>query len=385
MDDQVHKKPDRDGKQTYRPIPTLDSPEHCLAYAGFLLADNLPDKAAVYYRRAADTYAGQGQVLKALAVNLVMWKFQSPLPEEIRCISKGLKQSDAEKHPVIQFLGRLDESHLACLFSQMDLEKLPAAHTLIKPGQIYDHFYINVSGTLKDSLFMSVEDAQKNDRSPAIEILENEYFGEIYPFDKEIPSHSYIETLSPVEVIKISKESLRKLCARFSHFEVALLKLFKVRQGADNLEPQSLRRTKRLKLGVALDMMVEMVSDGGRPIQLRGYTQDISVDGICTVLDNNSCTRLKAGHISEEIVGETIKIAAGLKYLKVFFSGKIAWWKFISHGGRKKIALGIKLNMLPPNYKGILMSFLNLMRGEEDKGRKTSSAERLPRRIPDNN
>ena len=378
MDHPVHKKPDKDSEQTYRLMPTLESPEHCRAYAGFLLADNLPDKAAVYYRRAADAYIGQGQVLKALAVNLAMWRFQPPLSDEIRRISQGLKQPDAQKHPVIQFLSQLDESQLASLFSHMASEKLSAAHTIIKPGQIYDYFYINVSGTLKDSMFMSVQDAQKNYRSPTIEILENEYFGEIYPFDKEIPSHSYIETLSPVEVIKISKESLRKLCARFSHFEVALLKLFKVRQIADNMDVLSLRRTKRLKLGVELDMMIEMVSDGGRPIQLKGYTQDISVDGICTVLDNNSCTHLKARHISEEIVGETIKIAAGLKYLKVFFSGKIAWWKFISHDGQKTIALGIQLNMLPPNYKGILMSFLNLMRGEEDKGRKTNSAERLP-------
>jgi hypothetical protein len=55
----------------------------------------------------------------------------------------------------------------------------------------------------------------------------------------------------------------------------------------------------------------------------------------------------------------------------VFFSGKIAWWKFISYEGQKSIALGVEFNLVPPNYKGILMSFLNLMRKEDGAGSET--------------
>lgn len=384
MDHQALEKTETATDQTCRMMPTLESPEHCRAYAGFLLADNLPDKATVYFQRAADIYARNGQVLEALAVNLAMWQFKKPHPQEIRLISDGLKQLSHENYPLIEFLSQLDESQLAALISHMTAEKLPAAHTLVKPGQIYDHFYIIVSGTLKDSLFVSVEDAQAFYRSPTVEIKAKEHFGEIYPFDKQNPSHSYIETLSAVEVIKIGKENLRKLCANFSNFEVGLLKLFKIRKKSENEDPESLRRTKRLKLGVELDMKIDLVSDNGRPLQLKGFTQDISVDGICAVLDNDSCANLKAHHVADEIIGETIKIAAGLNYLKVFFSGKIAWWKFISHEGQKTIALGVQLNMLPPNYKGILMSFLSLMWGGDDEtgqdgaGAKKNSAERMP-------
>lgn len=365
MEHPVLEKNDTASDQTYRLMPTLESPEHCRAYAGFLLADNLPDKAVGYFQRAADIYASQGQVLEVLAVNLAMWQFKPAQPNEIRRISEGLQQLSDEKHPLIEFLSHLDDNQLAELIAHMTTEKLPAGHTLVKPGQIYEYFYIVVSGTLKDSLFMSVEDAQTFYRSPTIEIKPNEYFGEIYPFDKEIASHSYIETLSAVEIIKISKENLRKLCAKFSPFEVDLLKLFKIRKKSENLDPQSLRRTKRLKLGVELNMMIDLVSDQGRPIQFKAYTQDISVDGICAVLENDSCANLQANHIPDEIVGESIKIAAGLNYLKVFFSGKIAWWKYISYDGQKTIALGIQLNTLPPSYKGILMSFLSLNQGED--------------------
>lgn len=365
MDHLAPEKPEPSGDQTCRLMPTLESPEHCRAYAGFLLADNLPDKAAGYFKRAADVYASQGKVLEVLAVNLAMWQFKPPQPNEIRWLSKELRERIDEKHPLIGFLSHLDEDHLVELISHMSTEKLSANHTLIKPGQIYDHFYMIVSGTLKDSLYMSVEDAQTAYRSPTIEINANEYFGEIYPFDKEIPSHSYIETLTPAEVIKISKKNLRKLCAKFSDFEVGLLKLFKIRKASENLDPESLRRTKRLKLGVELNMMIDLVSDQGRPIQLKAYTQDISVDGICAVLENDSCVNLQTNHVPDEIVGETIKIAAGLNYLKVFFSGKVAWWKYISYEGQKTIALGIQLNMLPPSYKGILMSFLSLNHGED--------------------
>jgi CRP-like cAMP-binding protein len=363
-----------------RPMPTLESPKHCRAYAGFLMADHLPEKAAVYYRKAADIYIDQGQVLRALAVSLAMWQTAPPQPEDVRHFSEVFKKAGADAAPLVRFLSQLDEEVLAALIPHMQAEILDASHTLIKPGQIHDHLYINVSGTLKDAIYLSVEDVQKTSRSPTVEILENEFFGEIYPFEKEAASQSYIETLSPVEVIKISKERLRKLCAEFNQFEVGLMHLLSVRKEAGNAEAQSLRRTTRLKLGVPLDMMIEMVSDNGSPIQLKGYTQDISIGGICLVLDGDSCTNLKSRQISDRIVGETIKIAAGLNYLKVFFSGKIAWWKFTSHEGRKTIALGVEFNLVPPNYKGILMSFLSLMKKEDgsgsgtrnDRGKKTA-------------
>ena len=375
MDHIIYEKPGNNSGPAERAMPTLDSPKHCRAYAGFLLADHLPDKAAVYYRRAAEIYSRQGQVLRALAVNLIMWQIIPPKSEEIKQISEQLKASNVDGYPIIEFLSRLDIEHFAELIPHMIPENLPASHTIIKPGENYDHIFINVSGTVKDSIFLSVEDAQKTYRSPTIEILENEFFGEIYPFDQEVSSQSYIETLSPVEVIKISKESLSKLCAENSQFEVSLMQLLNVRQVTDDIEPQSLRRTKRLKLGVPLDMKVEMHSGkGDSPVQLKGYTQDISVDGICLVLDGDSCASLKSRQISDRIVGETIKIASGLNYLKVFFSGKIAWWKYISYEGQKTIALGVEFNMVPPNYKGILMSFLNLMRKEDGPGSEFSSS-----------
>jgi CRP-like cAMP-binding protein len=363
-----------------RPMPTLESPKHCRAYAGFLVADHLPEKAALYYRKAAEIYIDRGQVLRALAVSLLMWQTMPPQPEDIRHFAEAFKQAGTEAPSLIQFLSQLNEALLTALIPHMQTENLDPSTTLIKPGQIHDHLYINVSGTLKDSIFLSVEDAQKTFRSPTVEIRENEFFGEIYPFEKAVTSQSYIETLSPVELIKIGKESLQKLCAEFNQFEVGLMHLLNVRRAAENTEPQSLRRTTRLKLGVPLDMMIEMVSDNGSPIQLKGYTQDISVGGICLVLDGDSCASLKSRQISDRIVGETIKIAAGLNYLKVFFSGKIAWWKFISYEGQKSIALGVEFNLVPPNYKGILMSFLNLMRKEEgasaktghDRGKKTA-------------
>ena len=349
-------------------MATLDSPEHCCAYAGYLMADNLPEKAAVYYCRAAEIYLDQGQVLRALVVRLLMWQTLTPQPDEIRLLSSELKKSDIDGHPLLQFMANLEEEIFADLISYMIPDYLPKSQTLIKPGETYHYFYINVSGTLRDSLFLSMEDAQENYRNPTIEIHENDYFGEIYPFDKDAASQSYIEALTPAEVIKIHKKSLQKLCAKYSQFEVGLMKLLNVRKVADNLEPQSLRRTKRLKLGVELDMRIEMVSGEGSPIQLKGFTQDLSVDGICLVLNTDSWQSMKARNISGEIVGETIKIAAGLNYLKVFFSGKIAWWRYISYNGQKTIALGVEFNIVPPNYKGILMSFLNLMRKENGSG-----------------
>jgi hypothetical protein len=204
----VDQKPGNNLGPANRPMPTLESPKHCRAYAGFLMADHLPEKAAAYYRKAADIYIDQGQVLRALAVSLAMWQTVPPQPEDVRHFSEALRKDGADAAPLVQFLSQLDEEVLAALIPHMQAEILDASHTLIKPGQIHNHLYINVSGTLRDAIYLSVEDVQKTSRSPTVEILENEFFGEIYPFEKEAASQSYIETLSPVEVIKISKESL---------------------------------------------------------------------------------------------------------------------------------------------------------------------------------
>lgn len=344
----------------------LDSPAHFRLLADYLAADGMVQKACECYNKATNIYLEQGKVLKAMAVKLAMWRVSPPCARDVYQITGALKRIESGGNALIKFLSQLGAEELGELFSQMEYELVPAACVLLKPGQVFNHLYLVASGSLKDSLFVSVEDAQRDFRNPTTELGENDYFGEIYPFDAEIPSKSYFEAIGPVEVIKIGKNSLRRLCGKFSNFEVGLLKLCKVRSGSADLDPRSLRRTKRLKMGVALDLLIEWKSDAGKPIQMKGWSQDISVDGICTVLDAKSYAGFTRNDLAGEIKGTTVKIAAGHSYLKVFFSGRIAWWHFISHKGQKTVALGIQLNTLPPNYKGILMSFLSLIRDGAD-------------------
>ncbi|NIV99306.1 cyclic nucleotide-binding domain-containing protein, partial [Candidatus Saccharibacteria bacterium] len=80
---------------------------------------------------------------------------------------------------------------------------MPAGKVVKEIGDPEDHLFFIVSGRLKDSIYLTLQNERKVFRKPTLTLSENDYFGDIYPFNKEQRSQSYIETLEPVELVKI--------------------------------------------------------------------------------------------------------------------------------------------------------------------------------------
>ncbi len=122
-----------------------------------------------------------------------------------------------------------------------------------KVGDLEDSLNFVISGSLKDSLYDTIDSRDKVYREPVLYFDENDYFGDIYPFDRDKKSNSYIETKSQVELLRISKEKLRKICTKYPKIEHGLLNLLKVRskESVDNSRAK-LRDIRRIHLKLEL-------------------------------------------------------------------------------------------------------------------------------------
>ena len=83
--------------------------------------------------------------------------------------------------------------------------------------------FVVVSGSLNETAYLPVKmDKVTVYEKHAVMLHENDYFGDFYPFEDKNLSHSYVEALSQVELAKISKSHLKKICTKYQDVEMAI-------------------------------------------------------------------------------------------------------------------------------------------------------------------
>ena len=103
------------------------------------------------------------------------------------------------------------------------------------------------------------------------------------------------------------------------------------------------------------------------PIAIEGYSSDISIGGICVVLNGSS----------EYVPGLLSSLASfdGKKQIRISFpgdtmelkvQGNIVWSHQISYNGKKTLAVGIQFQENSPKMKGMLFMFARSL-GASDK------------------
>ena len=94
------------------------------------------------------------------------------------------------------------------------------------------------------------------------------------------------------------------------------------------------------------------------PIILEAYSKDISIGGICVVLDANDLSVAKSvSSFSKTIKDSIVKISFPSEGMELKVSGKIAWTQETIFRGEKTLAVGIKFQNLSPKLRGMLFVF----------------------------
>ena len=317
--------------------------------------------AAGLYSKAAKLFLGKGQILAAIALKIMQWRISSPAKAEVENFLLKLTQVAADDRALKPFLGQLNFQESIALFSPFEIVHLPPNHTVKKVGDLEDSLYFVISGTLKDSMYHAIDNREKVYREPNLYLNENDYFGDIYPFDRDKKSNSYVETKSQVELLRISKEKLRKICTQYPRIEYGLLNLLKVRSKVSTEDSHAKLRDSR-RIQMKLELAIEILLNGSQntSIYLSGYSSDVSIGGLCFNLDEisfNSSSEISS--FEKGIKNAKVQVNFPIEELNVSIPGKIVWLSPVSHEGRKTTALGIQFEKMSPKLKGLLMMFFN--------------------------
>ncbi len=334
-------------------------------YADLLFRRDLLDLAAKSYDEAARLFIESGQMLPALVAKKQQWLIKPPAKEDIRLFLAELAGGNFQQTPIKVFLERLPPRQLLAVMTGFVRVRLLAGKIVRKAGQRETDLYFIVSGTLKDSVYPSLETKERIYRKARIDLSENDFFGDIYPFKTDQTSVCTTETLTEVEMVKISRQKLMTLCRKYPDIELAIINLFKIRRGAVEKAPASMiRKAERYQLPIKMKLEVASGQPSGAPLVIDGYSSDISIGGICVILNGQS---EHMAHLLGSLPpggGDQVRVRFPGETMELKVQGNIAWHHKIHFNGTKTLALGIQFEEDSPKLQGMLFMFANSLGGK---------------------
>jgi len=330
-------------------------------YADLLLKHDLLDLAGKSYGEAAQLFIDSGNLLQALVSKKLQWMTKIPGKEEVKQFLASLQRGNFAQTPLRIFFDKLSPKELLAIITGFDRVQLAAKTTVKEVGDAEDELCFIVSGTVKDSIYPSLETKQKVHRKPNIYLSENQVFGDIYPFSLAQKSASTIETVTQVELVKISKQKMKRLCRKYPNIEIAIIDLFNIRSedGRPSVS-QLVRQAERFELPIKMQLEIPYKGPEYPPLIIDGYSSDISIGGICVVLNGQSKNISNAlatiGGIAKD---KQIRISFPGETMELKVRGHIMWNHAIRFNGSKTLALGIKFEEDTPKLRGMLFMFAN--------------------------
>jgi len=336
-------------------------------YADLLFKHNLLDLAAKSYAEAAQLFMDSGKLLQALVSKKLQWLIKPPPNKEIHQFLSALGQKKFDASPLKLFFDKLSPKEMLAIMSGFIRVRLIAGKAVKKAGDRETDLYFIVSGTLKDSAFPSLETKEKVYRKSNIYLTDDDFFGEVYPFKKDGICTSDIETVTQVELVKISRQKLVKLCRYYPNIEMALIDLFKIRSRSEEKNhPKSLRRAERYQLPIKMILELPPMGAFKSPIAIEGFSSDISIGGICVVLNGSSDRVPDLLNSLSDLDGKNqIRISFPGDTMELKVQGNIVWSHPIHFNGKKTLAVGIQFQENSPKMRGMLFMFARSLGGAD--------------------
>ncbi len=330
-------------------------------YADLLFRQDLLDLAAKSYGEAARLYIESGRMLQALVAKKQQWLIKPPSQKEIHLFLSAIEGGSFKASPLKMFFDKLSAKEMLAIISSFVRVRLFGDKVVKKAGDRETDLFFVVSGTLKDSAFLSLEAKEKVHRNSNIDLSADDFFGEIYPFKKDQICRSDIKTRTQVELVKISRQKLMKLCREHPNMEMAVIDLFNIRSAPEEKsQTQAIRKADRYQLPIKMNLELAPKGSFNSPLIVDGYSSDISIGGICVVLNGKS---EHIGHLlaslPETADNSQIRVNFPGETMELKVLGNIMWRHQIHFNGHKTLAMGIRFEEDSPKLRGMLFMFAN--------------------------
>jgi len=328
-------------------------------YANLLIKNNSIDAAAKAYRKAATLYIDAGMMLSAVLVKILEWRIFKPSLQQARPFYSILRKAAFDETPLHIFLNSLSYSEMAAVTIRMARVRLPEGKMIKKTGDVDNSLYFIAAGTVKDTIYKPQSGEQETSRESAIYLSENEIFGDIFPFEEENVSQSDTETVTSVELGKITKPRLLDVCKKYPNVEQALIKLFD--DSSKSLRKTSSREDRILdRQPLCIQMNLEIFRKGtdNYPLVFHGCSRDISVGGVGIVLN---AEYQDITSIDEILKNSRIEVCFPSDAFSIKVPGTVMWSRKISFEGEKSLAVGIQFKEMTPKLRGMLLIFVDML------------------------
>ena len=330
-------------------------------YADLLTKYKMHEAAAKAYKRAAKLYLDTGKILPAIVSKISQWHIEMPSDQNVQSFLSELDSNNNKTLPLGHFFSKLSIHELKAFCSLFEKIRLPSGHVVKEIGDAQDHLFFVVSGRLKDSIYLSLQNQRKIYRKPTLILAENDFFGDIYPFNKEQRSQSYIETLEPVELVRIPKEKLMRIGRKYPNIELGIIDLLSTRTLTDEDGPSDeIRKQTRHKFALKLQLEIYPEQSPDQAIHLEGDSEDISIGGMSIIIDSTEAgNNHDISSLDKIVTNAKINVSVVTHTLLLKISGMIVWGRDVVHGGAKTLAIGMQFDEMSPKIRGLLFALFS--------------------------
>ena len=202
-------------------------PKLIKAYADLLSKENFVDSALKLYRKAAILFIDSGSMIDAVVSKIRQWKIAKPTYQDARLFFTALHEANFSRSPLNIFFDKLSSPEMFAIMRLFDVIELPAGQMVSKVGEKEKDLNFIVQGTFRKTTYKPQKGNDETTfKKSSLMLTKHQFFGKIFPFDKENCFQSYIESKSQVELITISKKRLKQICRKYPNVEVAIKELY---------------------------------------------------------------------------------------------------------------------------------------------------------------
>jgi CRP-like cAMP-binding protein len=340
-----------------------DEPSLHRAYADFLARKESFLAAADEYITAARSYLNLRMPFQAIISSLLGWRMLNPSQQEKQMFYSALRGKKPQRMPLQEFFAKMSTSELSTIAGALELNRFPRRSKVKGLGDEERDLYFVVHGTLQKTVYDRSKESGTLQKKAQTELRESDFFGEIYPFDKDQVSTSEVETITSAEVAKISKPYLKMICRVYPNIEHLLADLYKA-QGASTSEVpcKMIRKESRDQVPTKVTIQVLQQKPQKSPFNLTGFTENISIGGACVLLGESY------RNVPAKLIGKDVKVFMALPIMPVrlSISGTIIWSKNIALNGKTITALGIQFRDVSERNREVLRNYFHGS-GEEER------------------
>jgi hypothetical protein len=146
-----------------------------------------------------------------------------------------------------------------------------------------------------------------------------------------------------------------KICRKYEDVEHGIINLYKARSGS---EPKNIQRKERQgdrhHTPVKLNLQINADPSGNTPLMLDGHSRDISIGGICVVLDAFEPAN---SAFLKSIKNSKVQISLPSEAMALNVFGTIIWGKEVRLEKENNYIIGIQFDEMSPKLRGMVFAF----------------------------